>query len=42
LAAFESVPFVPLGRYMPQVAWSKRISDPLKGPAPVFWNVSKG
>ena len=42
LAAFESVPFVPLGRYMPRVAWSKRISDPLKGPAPVFWNVSKG
>ncbi|HME26868.1 MAG TPA: ABC transporter substrate-binding protein [Acetobacteraceae bacterium] len=41
LAAFEWVPFVPLGRYMPLAAWSKRISDPLKGPAPVFWNVSK-
>jgi peptide/nickel transport system substrate-binding protein len=41
LAAFESVPFVPLGRYMPRAAWSKRISDPLKGPAPVFWGVSK-
>ncbi|HEY2616586.1 MAG TPA: ABC transporter substrate-binding protein [Acetobacteraceae bacterium] len=41
LAAFESVPFIPLGRYMPRAAWSKRISDPLKGPAPVFWNVSK-
>ncbi len=41
LAAFESVPFIPLGRYMPRVAWSKGISDPLKGPAPVFWNVTK-
>ena len=41
LAAFESVPFIPLGRYMPRAAWSRGISDPLKGPAPVFWNVSK-
>ena len=41
LAAFESVPFIPLGRYMPRVAWSKGISDPLTGPAPVFWNVKK-
>jgi peptide/nickel transport system substrate-binding protein len=41
LAAFEFVPYVPLGRYMPRVAWNKRISPPLKGPAPVFWNVSK-
>ena len=41
LAAFDSVPFIPLGRYMPRVAWSKGISDPLKGPAPVFWNVTK-
>ena len=42
LAAYESVPFVPLGRYMPRAAWSKTMSDPLKGPAPVFWNISKG
>ena len=41
LAAFESVPFIPLGRYMPRAAWRKAVSDPLKGPAPVFWNVSK-
>jgi len=40
-AAFESVPFVPLGRYMPRAAWSKSISAPLKGPAPVFWGVTK-
>jgi peptide/nickel transport system substrate-binding protein len=41
LAAFESVPFIPLGRYMPNAAWSSALSHPLKGPAPVFWNVSK-
>jgi peptide/nickel transport system substrate-binding protein len=41
LAAFESVPFVPMGRYMLRAAWSKRLSGLLKGPAPVFWNVSK-
>ena len=41
LAAFDQVPYIPLGRYMPRVAWSKSITDPLKGPAPVFWNISK-
>jgi peptide/nickel transport system substrate-binding protein len=41
LAALESVPFIPLGRYMPSAAWSSALSHPLKGPAPVFWNVSK-
>jgi peptide/nickel transport system substrate-binding protein len=41
LAAIESVPFIPMGRYMPRVAWSKNLTDPLKGPAPVFWNISK-
>jgi peptide/nickel transport system substrate-binding protein len=41
LAAFEFVPFIPLGRYRPTVAWSKTLSQPLKGPAPVFWDVSK-
>ncbi len=42
LAAFDAVPFIPLGRYMPRVAWSKSLTAPLKGPAPVFWNVRKG
>ncbi|MEJ0019636.1 MAG: ABC transporter substrate-binding protein [Acetobacteraceae bacterium] len=42
LAAFDSVPFIPLGRYMLRAAWSPKLSGPLKGPAPVFWNVSKG
>ena len=41
LIAIDQVPFIPLGRYRPRVAWSKSISDPGKGPAPTFWNVSK-
>jgi peptide/nickel transport system substrate-binding protein len=41
LIAIDAVPFVPLGRYRPRIAWSKSISDPGKGPAPTFWNVRK-
>ena len=41
LLAIDTVPFIPLGRYRPRVAWSRSISDPGKGPAPTFWNVSK-
>ena len=41
LSAVDTVPFIPLGRYRPQVAWSRALSDPGKGPAPTFWNVSK-
>ena len=41
LSAFDSIPYVPLGRYMPRAAWSKRLSQPLKGPVPMFWDVSK-
>jgi peptide/nickel transport system substrate-binding protein len=41
LISVDSVPFIPLGRYLPRVAWSKSLSDPGKGPAPTFWNVSK-
>jgi peptide/nickel transport system substrate-binding protein len=41
LIAMDSVPYVPLGRYLPRVAWNKSVSDPGKGPAPTFWNVSK-
>ncbi|MGD0434342.1 MAG: ABC transporter substrate-binding protein, partial [Acetobacteraceae bacterium] len=41
LIAIDTVPFIPLGRYLPRVAWSKSLSDPGKGPAPTFWNVSK-
>ena len=39
--AVDSVPFIPLGRYRPRAAWSRRIGDPGKGPAPTFWNVGK-
>jgi peptide/nickel transport system substrate-binding protein len=41
LIAIDRVPFIPLGRYLPTVAWSTRLSAPGKGPAPTFWNVSK-
>jgi peptide/nickel transport system substrate-binding protein len=41
LAAFDSVPFIPLGRYLQQSAWSKRLSAILRGPAPLFWNIQK-
>ena len=41
LIAIQSVPFIPLGRYLPTIAWNTSISDPGKGPAPTFWNVSK-
>jgi peptide/nickel transport system substrate-binding protein len=39
--AFETVPFIPLGQYMPPAAWRRNLSGLLKGPLPVFWNVSK-
>ncbi|MCX7380674.1 MAG: ABC transporter substrate-binding protein [Alphaproteobacteria bacterium] len=39
--AFETVPFIPLGQYMPPAAWRKNLSGLLKGPVPVFWNVTK-
>ena len=41
LAAFESVPFIPMGRYMLRQAWGAKLHGLLKGPAPVFWNISK-
>lgn len=41
LAAYDQVPFIPLGRYMPRAAWSKSLSPPLKGPAPVFWDIRR-
>lgn len=42
LAAFDSVPLIPLGQYLPHAAWRKDISGMLKGSAPVFWNVRRG
>lgn len=40
--AFEVVPFVPLGQYLPPAAWRSNVSGLLKGALPVFWNVTKG
>jgi peptide/nickel transport system substrate-binding protein len=40
--AFETVPFIPLGQYLPSAAWRSNLSGILKGPVPVFWNVTKG
>jgi peptide/nickel transport system substrate-binding protein len=39
--AFETVPFIPLGQYLPPAAYSKKLSGVLKGAVPVFWNVTK-
>jgi peptide/nickel transport system substrate-binding protein len=40
--AFETVPFIPLGQYLPSAAWRSNLDGILKGPVPVFWNVTKG
>lgn len=40
--AFETVPFIPLGQYLPPTAWRSSLQGLLKGPVPVFWNVTKG
>jgi peptide/nickel transport system substrate-binding protein len=39
--AFETVPFIPLGQYLPPAAWRTNLTGLLKGATPVFWNVSK-
>jgi peptide/nickel transport system substrate-binding protein len=41
LRAFETVPFIPLGQYLPPAAWRKNLNGLLKGAVPVFWNVTK-
>lgn len=40
-AAFDYVPTIPLGQYLPQAAWRSNVTGLLKGSAPVFWNVDK-
>jgi peptide/nickel transport system substrate-binding protein len=40
-AAFDYVPTIPLGQYLPQAAWRSNITGLLKGSAPVFWGVDK-
>jgi peptide/nickel transport system substrate-binding protein len=41
MRAFETVPFVPLGQYLPPSAYRSDLTGVLKGAVPVFWNVSK-
>jgi peptide/nickel transport system substrate-binding protein len=40
-AAFDYVPTIPLGQYLPQAAWRSNVTGLLQGSAPVFWNVDK-
>ena len=39
--AFETVPFIPMGQYLPPAAYRKNLKGILKGAVPVFWNVEK-
>jgi len=39
--AFDNVPFIPLGQYLPPAAWRTNLTGLLKGAMPVFWNVTK-
>ena len=41
-AAFDYVPTITLGQYLPQAAWRSNVTGLLKGSAPVFWGVDKG
>jgi peptide/nickel transport system substrate-binding protein len=40
--AFETVPYIPLGQYLPPAAYRKSLTGMLRGAMPVFWNVAKG
>jgi peptide/nickel transport system substrate-binding protein len=40
-AAFDSVPIIPCGQYLPHAAWRANVTGLLKGSAPVFWGVDK-
>jgi peptide/nickel transport system substrate-binding protein len=41
LAAFDSVPVIPCGQYLPHAAWRKNVTGLMKGSAPVFWGADK-
>ena len=41
IAAFDSVPTIPVGQYLPRAAWRSSLKGLLKGSAPVFWGVEK-
>ena len=40
-AAFDSVPIIPCGQYLPHAAWRSNVTNLQKGSAPVFWGVEK-
>lgn len=40
-AAFDSVPIIPCGQYLPHGAWRSNLTGLVKGSAPVFWGVDK-
>jgi peptide/nickel transport system substrate-binding protein len=42
MEAFETVPFIPLGQYLPPAAYRSNVTGLLKGAVPSFWNVTKG
>jgi len=37
----DLVTMIPLGQFLPPAAWTNKISTPLLGLTPVFWNVAK-
>jgi peptide/nickel transport system substrate-binding protein len=39
--AFTSALYVPLGQYFQSAAYRRNVTGVLKGPLPLFWNVSK-
>ncbi len=41
MRALEQVMYVPLGQYFQSTAYRRSLTGVLKGPAPVFWNISK-
>lgn len=40
-AAFQSVPSIILGQYLPHAAWRSNVTGLVKGSAPVFWGAKK-
>ncbi len=41
VAAFDNVPLITCGTYLPKAAWRSNLTGLVKGSAPVFWNVEK-
>ncbi len=39
--ALDFVTLIPLGQYMQSTAWRSNLKGLLKGPVPVFWNISR-